>query len=220
MAENNIIGIVGKLTDTPRMTLDAKDWKQKIYETMLEAPRQSGATDTLILEIPAAALKSEEEILNLEKGTEVLVIGEIHTQNNDLTDPTEPKMKIYIRAWTLVENEPPAKQQNATVLKGNLCKDPRVRKTRSGTPVTDIVVATNDKGKTQYIPCVCWLDIAEAAAGLKKGDYVEVEGSFQSREYKKKIEGRPPFLMTAYEVSVIRLGMEGSEAEEQGEEQQ
>lgn len=219
MAENNIIGIVGKLTETPRMTLDAKNWKQKIYETMIEAERESGAVDTLILEIPAAAVKAEEEMQELQKGVEVLVIGEIHTQNNDLTDPTEPKMKIFIKAWTIVVNEPPARKQNAVVLKGNLCKDPRTRQTRSGLPVTDIVVAVNDKGKAQYIPCVCWNDIAVAAAGLTKGDYVEIEGAFQSREYKKKIEGAPPFLMTAYEVTVIRLGMEGSETEEQGEEQ-
>lgn len=219
MADNNLIGIVGVLTEDPKITLDAKNWKKKIFETMITADRRSGRVDTLILEIPAAAAGSEEEMKKLTAGTEVLVIGEINTKDINTQDPTEQRVKVFIKALTITKNDPSANRQNNVIIKGNLCKDPRSRKTPRGTAVTEIMVATNFKNESHYIPCVCWQNVAEAAAGLQKGDYVEIEGRFQSREYKKQMPDGVAFLMTAYEVSVASLGMQGEEIEEEGEQE-
>ena len=219
MADNNLIGIVSVLTEDPKITLDAKDWKKKIFETMITADRRSGRVDTLILEIPAAAAGSEEEMKKLTAGTEVLVIGEINTKDINTQDPTEQRVKVFIKALTVTKNDPPANRQNNVIIKGNLCKDPRSRKTPRGTAVTEIMVATNFKNESHYIPCVCRQNVAEAAAGLQKGDYVEIEGRFQSREYKKQMPDGVAFLMTAYEVSVASLGMQGEEIEEEGEQE-
>lgn len=65
--------------------------------------------------------------------------------------------------------------------------------------------------------CICWQNVADAAGKLKKGTYVEVEGRFQSRDYKRAIEGSAPYLMTAYEVSVAQLGVAEDDAEQKDE---
>lgn len=219
MAENNLIGIVGTLTQDLKLTLDAKEEDKRVYETRIAAERRSKTLDILILEVPRMAAGSEEEMKKLTAGTEVLVIGEINTKDINTQDPTEQRVKVFIKALTITKNDPPANRQNNVIIKGNLCKDPRSRKTPRGTAVTEIMVATNFKNESHYIPCVCWQNVAEAAAGLQKGDYVEIEGRFQSREYKKQMPDGVAFLMTAYEVSVASLGMQGEEIEEEGEQE-
>ena len=79
------------------------------------------------------------------------------------------------------------------------------------------MIAVKGKKNVSFIPCICWQNVADAAGKLKKGTYVEVEGRFQSREYKKAIEGSAPYLMTAYEVSVVQLGVAEDDAEQEDE---
>ena len=64
-------------------------------------------------------------------------------------------------------------------------------------------MAVNSHHGADYIPCVCWRNVAEAAAKLKVGAHVEITGRMQSREYKKKM---PAYLATTHEVSVTQLG--------------
>lgn len=74
---------------------------------------------------------------------------------------------------------------------------------------TSIMVAVNSPTGTNYIPCVCFDWRAYSANALKIGDYVEIYGRFQSRDYKKRIEGRKlPFLCTVYEVCAVKLKSE------------
>lgn len=86
-----------------------------------------------------------------------------------------------------------------------------------GIHITDIMIAVKGKKNVSFIPCICWQNVADAAGKLKKGTYVEVEGRFQSREYKRAIEGSVPYLMTAYEVSVAQLGVAENDAEQKDE---
>lgn len=83
---------------------------------------------------------------------------------------------------------------NKVILIGNLGADPDCRTTASGSPVTNINIATdesyNDKQTGQKVErvewhrAILWNRLAEIARDyLRKGSKVYVEGSLQTRKY-------------------------------------
>lgn len=208
MSKNNAAGIVGIITTKPRVVMDAPTWAQKVYEAVLEYRRPSGTKDKFFVQFPGQAAGTKKALLNIKKGKEVLIGGEVRTQNMDNPEPHEPRVKICIYAKVIAVNDPPADPQNEVKLCGHICKDPRIATARFGKiAVTSFIVAVNSHHGADYIPCVCWRNVAEAAAKLKVGAYVEITGRMQSREYKKKMpDGKPPYLATTHEVSVTQLG--------------
>ncbi len=83
---------------------------------------------------------------------------------------------------------------------GNLGRDPELRYTPSGRPVTEFSVAVNQSSKNQqtgewveatdWFRVSVWGDRAERAAeNLRKGTRVLVDGRFRTREYETK-DGR------------------------------
>lgn len=220
MKRSNTIGIVGRITAQPELVLDAADWARKVYETTLTRTRPSGAKDTYILQFDGRAAGSEGMFGKIKEGAEVLVGGAIRSENAREPKPEENRVKVYIRAELIAVNDPPVDDQNEVTICGNVCKKPYIRETRrktaGGKRVTaaNIIVAVNAQAGVDYIPCVCWDWEAYRASTLKVGDYVEIYGRFQSREFKKRIEGKKqPFLSTAYEVSAVRLKTGGEETD-------
>ena len=98
---------------------------------------------------------------------------------------------------------------------GNLGRDPELRYTPSGRPVTTFSVAVNQSTKNQqtnewveatdWFRVSVWGDRAERAAeNLRKGNRVFVEGRFKTREF----EGRDGQKRTSLEItadSVVNL---------------
>ncbi len=83
---------------------------------------------------------------------------------------------------------------------GNLGRDPELRYTPSGRPVTEFSVAVNQSTKNQqtgdwveatdWFRISVWGDRAERAAeNLRKGTRVLIDGRFRTREYETK-DGR------------------------------
>ena len=175
---------------------------------MIEVPRRSGNTDKLILQYPAAVASTKKQLAAFKKGAEVIIGGKVRTQNEFEKRPNAPSVKIYIEAEVMQLNEPPAEQQNEVSLKGNVCKEPMPRVTKKGIRVVSLIVAvSNGRSKADFIPCICWGEVADVASSLRKGTYVEIIGRMQSRDFKKYIDGMPN-LMTAYEVTVAQLGVD------------
>jgi len=85
---------------------------------------------------------------------------------------------------------------NKVIVIGNLGRDPELRYTASGQPVTSFTVATNERwndrdGKpqerTEWHRIVVWGKQAENCANyLQKGRSVYVEGRLQTREWEDK----------------------------------
>ena len=80
---------------------------------------------------------------------------------------------------------------------GNLGRDPEMRYTPNGRPVTEFSVAVNQSTKNQqtgewveatdWFRVSVWGDRAERAAeNLRKGNRVLVDGRFRTREYETK----------------------------------
>lgn len=204
MNRDNTIGIVGYITAQPQLIVDAAEWTRKVYETTLTRTCFSKTEDTYILQFTGQATGSKEMFSKIVAGAEVLVGGEIRSENLRNPKPEENSVKVYIYAEIIVLNDPPANDQNEVKLCGHICKPPRLGSVRR--KVTSIIVAVNSFKSTSYIPCVCFGGQADEARCLEVGDYVEIYGSFQSRNYQKRIEGRKlPFLCTTYEVGVIKF---------------
>ncbi len=84
------------------------------------------------------------------------------------------------------------------MLIGNLGRDPEMRYTPSGRPVTEFSVAVSHRGKdpqsgdwvdqgTDWYRITIWGDRGERAAEqLRKGNRVFVEGRFRTREYETR----------------------------------
>lgn len=85
---------------------------------------------------------------------------------------------------------------NKVTLIGNLGQDPDLKTLENGTAVARFSVATNENYKdkdgqwqkvTEWHNVVVWRELAErAAANLKKGGSVYVEGKITYRKYKDK----------------------------------
>jgi single-strand DNA-binding protein len=83
---------------------------------------------------------------------------------------------------------------NKVMIIGNLGRDPEMRYTPSGKPVTTFSVATNHvwvdttgqkHSETEWFNVVCWNSLAEICKDhLSKGDRVYVEGRLQTRHWE------------------------------------
>ncbi len=107
---------------------------------------------------------------------------------------------------------------------GNLGRDPEMRYTPSGRPVTQFTVAVNQSTKNQqtgewteetdWFRVSIWGDRAERAAEqLRKGNRVFVEGRFKSREYETQ-EGQKRVSLDVTADQVINLERRPREGEE------
>ena len=98
---------------------------------------------------------------------------------------------------------------NKIIVMGRITKDPELRRTQSGTPVTSITLAVDrdyqqgGEKQTDFIDVVAWRSTAEFIDKyLSKGRAVVVEGSLQSRKWTDK-EGNKRI---SWEVQALTAG--------------
>ena len=106
---------------------------------------------------------------------------------------------------------------NKIIVMGRITKDPELRRTQSGTPVTSITLAVDrdyqqgGEKQTDFIDVVAWRSTAEFIGKyLSKGRAVVVEGSLQSRKWTDK-EGNKRI---SWEVQADRLYFADSRRED------
>ncbi len=106
---------------------------------------------------------------------------------------------------------------NKVFLIGNLTRDPEMRYTTSGIPVTRFTIAVNrgygDNKQTDFLRISTWRRLAEFCGEyLAKGRSVAIEGSLQLSEYEKDGKNRTSAEILADRVEV--LGRKDSPADE------
>ena len=99
---------------------------------------------------------------------------------------------------------------NKVILIGNVGRDPEMRYTPQGQPVTSFSVATSygkgDDKATEWLNCSAWGKQAELTNEyLRKGSQVYVEGRIRSQEYE--VDGKTRFSL---DVSVNQVEFLGS----------
>jgi len=125
---------------------------------------------------------------------------------------------------------------NKVLVAGNLGKDPEMRFTPGGSPVTTFSVAANRKYKkgdgekveaTEWFNVVCWNKLAESCNQfLSKGSNVFIEGRLTNRSWEKDGEKHYRVEIVAQQVSFLNTHKEEGteeeveEAPEQGPEQE
>jgi single-strand DNA-binding protein len=109
---------------------------------------------------------------------------------------------------------------NKVILVGNLGDDPELRYTRSGTPVCNIALATNetyvnDDGEevqqTEWHDVVAWNRLAEVChEHLHKGSRVYFEGRVQTRSWEDE-NGTTRYKSEVKALEMLFLGETGGE---------
>jgi len=108
---------------------------------------------------------------------------------------------------------------NKVILIGRLGKDPELKYTPSGAPVTRFTLATDESFKdrsgeqqkrTEWHTIVAWNKLAEICGQyLAKGRQVYIEGSIRSRQWEDQTGNK----RTSYEIVARDMRMLGSRAE-------
>lgn len=96
--------------------------------------------------------------------------------------------------------------ENKIELAGTVVKS-TFRTTPLGTKITDLMVAINreDSHKSDYIPCICYKDLAIAAKELKQGNKIHLKGKLRSRNYTKDNKTKTAFEVTVLEIVEVEL---------------
>lgn len=218
--KTNIVGLAGELKENVREVTDLCGLRFNGYLAKLETARPSGTADEVIVAFTDEAVsKLDDDIAGFEiaAGSRLLVCGKIQT----LKDFKSGRVLVFILA-DFVALSPKAEAQNDIALVGELAYKPTHRKTPKGKRISDIRVKVQNMltAGACYIPCICWQEQADEAAGWQQGDKVKLLGRYQSREYSKLLDSETGEreTRTAYELSVNYIErIEEAKAPEAGE---
>jgi len=108
---------------------------------------------------------------------------------------------------------------NKVILVGNLCKDPELRHTPSGSAVCDLRIASTTKRKagdeTLFVDVTLWERQAETVCEyMSKGKSILVEGRLKLDEWPDKDTGKTRSKISIVGQNVQFLGGKGDDAQE------
>lgn len=176
---------------------------QKFYRFPLSVRRLSGQDDILPVittgELISPLLPLTGQQLSLE--------GELRSYNNKSGSGSRLVISVFPHTLQPTHEE----DHNMIRLTGILCKPPILRRTPLGRCICDMMLAVNRRyGRTDYLPCIAWGQIAMLTGDMSVGETLSIEGRVQSRIYNKIIDG-VAMERTAYEVSIMHLPNDAAE---------
>lgn len=162
----------------------------------LQVHRLSGADDILNVQV-RQALSGQ-----IIPGEHLTVTGEVRSFNNRSGVGSRLVITVFARQ---VERTPGEGDLNSVRLCGTVCKPTIFRRTPMGRMISDIMLAVSRRyGRSDYLPCIAWGNLAQRAEKLTVGQMIRLEGRMQSRNYIKQL-GEQTQQRTAYEISAIHL---------------
>lgn len=197
--KNNMVTVVG-LLKSPFELKNKRNGKE-YFCSEITTERSSGVVDEIPILVPGGLIDPK---IKWEKEF-ILINGEFRSKNED----GHVKLFVFAREMKAIIG---CDFENKICLDGFVCKKPEYRTTPFGREITDLLLAVNGEYRgTSYLPCICWGQNAKIAASLSVGTHVKVAGRIQSRKYEKEICEGEYETRTAYEVSIWRLEVIGSE---------
>ena len=195
--KENAVELVGTVAGRP---VESHRGQQEIfYRFPLEISRLSGTVDCLPILCEKALLEKTE----LNEGDHLLVRGELRSYNNKSGVGNRLVLSVLAKEMLFCTGE----DRNSVLLSGVLCRRPTFRTTPMGREICDMMVAVNRRyGRSDYLPCIAWGRMAEEASFWEAGTGITLAGRFQSRKYRKLLDGEETE-RTAYEVSVSQLAL-------------
>ncbi len=206
--ENNMATISGKVVSNVEFSHEV--YGEGFYYFLLDVPRLSDSSDRIPVTI-SERLASKDR---LTVGTIIEVEGQFRSYNSYNSEGNKLLLTVFARDIIFLEDEKKIKNPNQIYLNGFICKKPIYRTTPFGREITDILLAVNRPyNKSDYIPCIAWGRNARFSEKLIVGDNIKIWGRIQSRAYQKKLETGEVINKVAYEVSISKMEIAGSESE-------
>lgn len=190
----NEVMIKGLVCGDVEYSHKVRGWRYYVLSVMVNrAKSKKGSFDVV------PCIISEDQIDDF-KGRFVEVTGRFGSWNYRGEDGRRHnKLNVYAKDVYIVD-EPG--YMNEVTLRAVVVKNNGLGRTPFGVEITDLMVAVNEDNRSDYIPCICWNSGARYADALNVGDFVEIVGQIQSREYVKNEEKR-----IAYELSVFKIDL-------------
>lgn len=207
--ENNMVTISGKVSSEVEFSHEV--YGEGFFYFMLDVPRLSDSYDRIPVTI-SERLASKDK---LEIGTIIEVEGQFRSYNSYNNIGNRLLLTVFARDIIFLEDEKKIRNPNQIYLNGFICKKPIYRTTPFGREITDILLAVNRPyNKSDYIPCIAWGRNARFSENLVVGDNIKIWGRIQSRSYQKKLDTGDVLTKVAYEVSISKMEIAGTEQEE------
>ena len=193
--ENNAVRLVGAVAGAAVFSHENRG--TRFFLLPLSVERLSGARDEL------RVLLRESQLASLAccEAERWCVEGELRSFNDRSGTGARLRLAVFARRAAFCDGE----DENEVLLRGALCKEPRLRRTPMGREICDLMLAVRRRyARSDYLPCICWGETARQAALWPVGTGVLLRGRLQSRRYLKQTEYGPQE-RTAYEVSAAAL---------------
>lgn len=168
------------------------------YKATIISRRENNKEDIIPIKFKRFCNKYNE-------GENINIVGNVRTFSEQ---DEQGQNHVHLYVFTYFD-EPEIENTNMVFLDGKICKKGELRKTKNGVDVIDFIVANNLKSDANqtfntYLPIVAWGKQAKEISKLNIGDYINIEGHFTSRTYKKPTkEGFD--IKIAYEVNVDKI---------------
>lgn len=172
----------------------------KFGRMTLISKRTSGTPDRVPVVFPEIFM-----CMNLHDGNKIKVSGRFQSENKE----NHGGVKLFLFADKIEVCE--EDDENSVSLEGFICTRPTYRCTPNGFEITNFILAVNHYKRSDYIPCIAWGKNAVRAGTMNVGTHLKIVGRIQSRDYLKKISEDNSEVKTAYEVSIGKMEVIGSE---------
>lgn len=202
METENKVALLGIAETEVEECTEINGTKIKCQHVLIRTDRHSGTADYAHVYIPE---KATNELLPFTKGLPVMVMGTMQTAKDFKTN----RVMAFVAAdYAGVVGGGHYELQNEVVIRGRLGKGTEYRKKTSGKRITNLMLEVPSVFRAAtncYIPCICWQSVADKAKDWNVGDWVELKGRLQSRDFIKKVEGKEDIKRTIYEVSICNI---------------
>jgi primosomal replication protein N len=189
----NVIVISGTIFGNPEFSHEV--YGEKFYDFYIDTERFSGTVDTLKCVI------SEMFVKKLNIGGKNKFVGEIRTRN--IWNDGKCHLQTFVFVKEVIEYD--EIDENEVELTAIITKKPIYRKTPLGREIADVILANNTRYcRSNYIPTIFWGRMAIKVADLEIGTELKIKGRFQSRNYRKFVDGEYVDKV-AYELSVATM---------------
>lgn len=132
-------------------------------------------------------------------GQEISLIGQLRSYSKKLVNKNE--VEIYVFTYF---DKPETDELNNFVIEGKICKIGSLKTLKSEKEVLHFILANNieqnNKKLNNYLPIICWGQLAKKYQNLKVNDTVIVKGELHSKYYKKIIDNDNLEIKLAHEL--------------------
>lgn len=190
--QNNYTKLCGTMAGSPVFSHVSRS--QEFYTFPLDVQRLSGNFDTLNIIVRRSQLCELQE----HDGEKLCVTGQVRTFNNRRGEGAKLVITVLAKELLFCNDD----DSNLVILSGTLCKPANLRTTPMGRDICDLMLAVNRSySRSDYLPCICWGQLAQKACLWEVGTQIQLTGRLQSRRYIKLTDAGA-VEKTAFEVSV------------------